>query len=200
MNLLYVIREIDMRRTMIWFSIQYNKSLPSISSGIPSGTLGGFANSQQVTARSVAVCWTIAVCHVVWSWCLVVGTLCLTSSRLCRWVLRRHVLLSVVIVPWPDLRCHQHVDQLCCRIDLSERNHPKVPCVVPLVFRVLIGNVVHVVGEVSAHFGNCRVIDWISMDYQKQVNCVVVDVLLCNGYLLTERYWHDWGLFTVQWW
>ena len=80
------------------------------------------------------------------------------------------------------------MDQLCCRIDLSERNHPKVPCVVPLVFRVLIGNVVHVVGEVSAHFGNCRVIDWISMDYQKQVNCVVVDVLLCNGYLPTERY------------
>ena len=134
-------------------SIQYNKSLPSISSGIPSGTLGGFANSQQVTARSVAVCWTIAVCNVVWSWSLVVGTLCLTSSRLCRWVLRRHVLLSVLIVPCPGIRCHQHVDQLCCRIDLSERNHPKVPCVVPLVFRVLIGNVLHVVGEVSAHFG-----------------------------------------------
>ena len=27
-------------------SIQYNKSLPSISSGIPSGTLGGFANNR----------------------------------------------------------------------------------------------------------------------------------------------------------
>ena len=81
------------------------------------------------------------------------------------------------------------MDQLCCRIDLSDCNHPKVPCVVPLVFRVLIGGaVLHVVGEVSAHSGDCRVIDWTSMDYQKQVNCVVVDVLLCNGYLLTERY------------